>query len=75
MVGGDTWPVEVVPGEDPDRAFPVHNHLLTENGILIHENLNLGALADDEVYKFAYIFVRVPFKGGTGSPGSPIAVK
>ena len=75
MAGGDTWPVEVVPGEDPDKAFPVHNHLLTENGILIHENLNLSALADDEVYKFAYIFVRVPFKGGTGSPGSPIAVK
>ena len=75
MVGGDTWPVEVVPGEDPNKAFPVHNHLLTENGILIHENLNLSALAADEVYKFAYIFVRVPFKGGTGSPGSPIAVK
>ena len=75
MVGGDTWPVEVVPGEDPGKAFPVHNHLLTENGILIHENLNLSALAADEVYEFAYIFVRVPFKGGTGSPGSPIAVK
>ncbi len=75
MAGGDTWPVEVVPGEDPGKAFPVHNHLLTENGILIHENLNLSALADDEVYEFAYIFVRVPFKGGTGSPGSPIAVK
>ena len=75
MVGGDTWPVEVVPGEDPAKAFPVHNHLLTEHGILIHENLNLSALADDEVYEFAYIFVRVPFKGGTGSPGSPIAVK
>ena len=75
MAGGDTWPVEVVPGEDPGKAFPVHNHLLTENGILIHENLNLSALAADEVYEFAYIFVRVPFKGGTGSPGSPIAVK
>ena len=75
LVGGDTFPVEVLPGEDPNKAFPVHNHLLTENGILIHENLNLGTLADDKVYKFAYIFVRVPFKGGTGSPGSPIAVK
>ena len=75
MVGADTWPVEVVPSEDANDAFPVHKHLLTENGILIHENLNLGTLADDEVYKFAYIFVRVPFKGGTGSPGSPIAVK
>ena len=75
LVGADTWPVEVVPSEDANDAFAVHKHLLTENGILIHENLNLGTLADDEVYKFAYIFVRVPFKGGTGSPGSPIAVK
>ena len=75
LVGADTWPVEVVPSEDADDAFAVHKHLLTENGILIHENLNLGTLADDEVYEFAYIFVRVPFKGGTGSPGSPIAVK
>lgn len=75
MVGSDTWPVEVVPSVDPNDAFPVHKHLLTEHGILIHENLNLGSLASDEVYEFAYIFVRVPFKGGTGSPGSPIAVK
>ena len=75
LVGADTWPVEVVPGVDDADAFPVHKHLLAENGILIHENLNLGTLADDEVYEFAYIFVRVPFKGGTGSPGSPIAVK
>ena len=75
MAGADTWPIEVTVPEDPANAFPVHKHLLTENGILIHENLNLAALADDEVYKFAYIFVRVPFKGGTGSPGSPIAVK
>ena len=75
MAGADTWPIEVTVAEDPNNAFPVHKHLLTENGILIHENLNLGTLADDEVYKFAYIFVRVPFKGGTGSPGSPIAVK
>ena len=75
LVGGDTWPVEVVPGADPENAFPVHKHLLTKNGILIHENLNLAELASNEVYEFAYIFVRVPFKGATGSPGSPIAVK
>ena len=75
LVGGDTWPVEVVPSVDANDAFPVHKHLLTEQGILIHENLNLGHLADDGVYQFAYIFVRVPFQGGTGSPGSPIAVK
>ncbi len=75
VVGADTWPVEVVPNPDPTLGFPVHNELLTKNGILIQENLDLSELAGDKVYKFAYIFVRVPFKGGTGSPGSPIAIK
>jgi len=75
LVGSDTWPVEVVPSADPEDTFPVHKYLIAQNGILFHENLNLAKLAQDEVYKFAYIFVRVPFKGGTGSPGSPIAVK
>ena len=75
LVGADTWPVEVVPAVDPNCTFCVHNHLITRNGILIQENLNLDELAKDKAYQFAYSFVRVPFKGGTGSPGSPIAVK
>jgi kynurenine formamidase len=75
LVGADTWPVEVVPNPDPTLAFPAHNELITKHGILLHENLNLAELAKDKVYQFAYIFVRVPFKGATGSPGSPIAVK
>ena len=74
VVGADTWPVEVVPNPDPTLAFVVHNELLTKNGILIQENLDLSELAQDGIYKFAYIYVRVPFKGGTGSPGSPIAI-
>ena len=75
LVGADTWPVEVVPNPDPKLAFPVHQKLLTDNGIFIHENLNLEALSSDGVYSFAYIFVRVPIKGATGSPGSPIAIR
>ncbi len=75
LVAADTWPVEVVPNPDPELAFPVHGELLTKNGIFIHENLNLDGLVEQETYQFAYIFVRVPFKGATGSPGSPIAVQ
>lgn len=74
VVGADTWGVEVVPNPDDTVAFPVHQKLLKDNGIFLQENLDLKGLVDDGVYKFAYIFVRVPFKGGTGSPGSPIAV-
>ena len=75
LVGSDTWPVEVVPNPDPAVAFPVHQKLLTDNGIFLHENLDLEELASDGVYQFAYIFVRVPIKGATGSPGSPIAIR
>ena len=75
LVGADTWPVEVAPNPDLDLFFPVHNELITKNGIFLHENLNLTELSEDEVYQFAYIFVRVPIKGATGSAGSPIAVR
>ena len=72
--GADCWAIEVVPNPDPNLAFPVHQILLTRNGIHIHENLRLDHLAADKAYKFAYIFSPIPIKGATGSPGNPIAV-
>jgi kynurenine formamidase len=74
-VGSDTWPTEVNPNPDPELAGPVHIELITKNGIFNHENLDFTALLQDKVYEFAYIFVPVPLKGATGSPGSPIAVR
>ena len=75
MTGADTWAVEVIPGEDPDMAFPVHQELLFRRGIYNLENLDLESLAQDEVYEFAFMFSPVKLKGATGSPGNPIAVK
>lgn len=75
LVGTDTLVVEVVPNPDPALAFPVHSELIAKNGIHLQENLDLTRLAADQVYQFAYIFVRLPIVGGTGSPGSPIAVR
>jgi kynurenine formamidase len=74
LVGGDTWPVEAVPGEDKERPFECHQWWITMNGIYIHENLDLEQLAADRVYEFAYIFSPLRLKGATGSPGNPIAV-
>jgi kynurenine formamidase len=74
LVGGDTWPVEAVPGEDKDRPFECHQWWITMNGIYIHENLDLAELAAERVYEFAYIFSPLRLKGATGSPGNPIAV-
>ena len=75
LVGADNWAVEAQPGEDTQRFAEGHQQLLTRNGIYIHENLDLAALAKDKVYEFVYVFVPVPLKGATGSPGSPIAIR
>jgi kynurenine formamidase len=75
LVGSDSWATEVVPPEDKDRPFEVHQLLLVRNGIYNLENLNLEEIARDKVYEFAFIFAPLRLKGATGSPGNPIAVK
>ncbi|MGI9475743.1 MAG: cyclase family protein [Hyphomicrobiaceae bacterium] len=74
IVGSDTWPVEVVPNPDPKQAFPVHQILLTRNGVFIHENAATELLAAAKAYEFAYIFNPLAVQGGTGSPGNALAV-
>jgi kynurenine formamidase len=75
MVGSDTWNTEVQPHPDPKFNYAVHNELLTKNGIYIQENLNLEQLSANDVFEFAYVYNRVPLKGATGSPGSPMAIR
>ena len=74
LTGADSWSVEVVPNPDPALAYPVHAELLTRHGIFNHENLTFDALLADRKYQFMYVFVPVPIKGATGSPGCPIAM-
>jgi kynurenine formamidase len=75
VVGADNWGVEVSPNPNASLGAPVHQLLLARNGIYLHENLKTEDLARDGVYEFAYIFVPLPLKGATGSPGSPIAIR
>jgi kynurenine formamidase len=75
LTGGDTWAIEVVPHENPDRPFEVHQWMLTRHGIYNLENLDLEELAADKVYEFAFIFAPLRLRGATGSPGNPIAVR
>jgi kynurenine formamidase len=75
LVGSDTWATEVVPAEDKDRPFEVHQLLLVRHGIYNLENLDLEELARDKVYEFAFVFAPLRLKGATGSPGNPIAVR
>ena len=74
LVGADNWGVEVAPNPVPDLMFPVHQILLTQNGIHTLENLDTSALARDKVYEFAFVFAPLRLKGATGSPGNPVAI-
>ena len=73
-VGADTWPVEAVPGENPNLPFACHAIWITMNGIHINENLDTAELAKDRVYEFAWSFNPVPIKGATGAPGNSVAM-
>ena len=75
LIGSDNWAVEVVPSQDPDRPFEVHQWLLTRNGIYLLENLDLTELAADRAYEFAFVFAPLRLKGATGSPGNPLAIR
>jgi kynurenine formamidase len=74
VVGADSWGVEVVPNPNANLAFPVHQELITKNGIFIHENLDFATLVADNVWQFVYVMLPIRIKGGTGSPGRPIAI-
>jgi kynurenine formamidase len=74
LVGSDNWGIDVVPNRDPELIHPVHQLLITQNGVYLLENLDTSALARDKVYEFAFFFAPLRMKGATGSPGNPIAV-
>ncbi len=75
MVGSDNLGIEVVPNPDPSLAFPVHQLLVTQNGIYNLEGIVTEELARDRVYEFAFIFAPLRLKGASGSPGNPIAIR
>jgi kynurenine formamidase len=71
-----------------DILEPVHNELIVRHGIPHQESMALSELAADaakekqlasgngrSAYTFAYIFVPVPIRGASWSPGIPLAVK
>lgn len=76
VTGGDSWgATDPVPYPDPACASCVHSFFQSRHGIVNQENLMLKQLADDEAYVFAYFYSIMPIRGGTGSPGSPIAIR
>ena len=74
LVGSDNLSVHIR-GESPNQPFALHQFFLAHHGVYLLENLNLEHLSADRVHEFAFIFAPLKIKGGTGSPGTPIALR
>ena len=74
-IGADTAALEVIPFEDSATSFPVHQELLTKNGVYILETLNTKALARDKAYEFLFVLGQPRFKGAIQMVINPIAIK
>ena len=75
MIGSDHWSTEVIPNPDSRLAFPVHQELITKNGVWNLENMVFDSLVEDQVYEFMFVFTPIRFEGATGSPGRPIGIR
>ncbi len=74
-VGADTWGLEVVPAEDPQKAFPVHVDLLKNHGVYILENMATEELAADEGWEFLFVLGQPRFVGTVQVVINPIAIR
>ena len=74
VVGSDNLSVNVA-RETPERPWELHHRFIAHHGIYLLENANLESLARDGIAEFAFVFLPLNIKGGTGSPGTPIAIR
>jgi kynurenine formamidase len=77
LTGADTWAVDAVGpnfGGETAQAVECHIHMQTKRGIWNLENLDLTQLVADKAYEFLFAWSPLKIKGGTGSPGNPIAM-
>jgi kynurenine formamidase len=74
-VGADTWALEALPSEDPNRVFPVHGILLTKYGIYILENMVTHELAADGVDEFMFTLGVPKLEGAVQAIINPLAIR
>lgn len=74
LVGADNWGFEAVPAEQEGHSFPVHQHLLTETGTHILENIDTRPLLRVEAGEFLFLASVPPILGATAALLNPLAV-
>ena len=75
--GGDTWATEAVGAGfmgETTEIFECHAQMMPRRGIWNLENLDLSQLVEDKAYEFLFVWSPLKIKGGTGSPGNPVAL-
>lgn len=75
VTGGDTSTNEVSPNPTRGLVIPVHQELMMKNGIFNIENLTFEELATARTYEFLFMATPIRFKGATGSPLRPLAIR
>jgi len=75
VTGSDTSVTEVTPSPVQGAAIPVHQELMMRNGIFNIENMTFEELAADRAYEFLFVATPIRFKGATGSPLRPLAIR
>lgn len=75
VTGGDTSTNEVSPNPTRGLVIPVHQELMMKNGIFNIENLTFEELAAARTYEFLFMATPIRFKGATGSPLRPLAIR
>lgn len=75
LTGSDTSTTEVTPYPRDGLVIPVHQELMMKNGVFNIENMVFESLAADRVYEFLFIGSPIRFKGATGAPLRPLAIR
>ena len=76
LVGADNWAVEVAPVEDPKIIFPVHQMLITDNGIHIVENVRTDLIAAEAAAaKRATFFLNMSVPKAVGLTGNFVGIE
>jgi kynurenine formamidase len=75
VTGGDTSTNEVSPNPSRGLVIPVHQELMVKNGIFNIENMTFEELAAAGTYEFLFMATPLRFKGATGSPLRPLAIR
>ena len=74
-VGADTWGLEVLPPEQEDILYRVHQILINYHGIYILENMYTDELAAESAYEFMFVLGPARMTGAVQMIINPIAIR